>query len=144
MTYRVTIFIFILTLFFVTPTFGGSDIVICDASGLSIGRINGDGRVDDSSGLTVGRICEDGRVDGGSGMTIGYVRSGRVDDASGMTMGYVRDDGRIDGSSGLTIGYIREGRVEYSSTLCALTYSGPMDLEKIAAYLFFFNRILFE
>ena len=144
MTHRAIISLFFIVLLFVTPTFGGSDIVICDASGLTIGRINDDGRVDDASGLTVGRIWDDGRVDDKSGMTIGYVRSGRVDNASGMTIGYVRDDGRIDGSLGMTIGYIREGRVEYSSTLSALTYSGSMDLEKIAAYLFFFNRILFE
>ena len=144
MTHRAIIFAFFLIIFFVVPTFGGSDIVICDASGLTIGRINDDGRVDDASGLTVGRIWEDGRVDDKSGMTIGYVRSGRVDDASGMTIGYIRSDGRIDGSSGLTIGYIGQGRVEYSSSLNALTYSGPMEVEKIAAYLFFFNRVLFE
>jgi hypothetical protein len=42
----------------------------------------------------------------------------------------------------MTIGYITAGRVENAYRSTVLTFSGPLDLKKIGAYIFFINPVL--
>lgn len=139
----VTLISLLLVVALAAPLLAVSEIVIDDSSGRTVGRIRENGDVEESSGWTIGRVRENGDVENSSGWTIGRVRdNGSIEDSSGWTIGRVRDNGSIEDSSGWTIGTIRSDAIENSSGSTVLRFSGPADNTRLAAYVFFFNRVL--
>jgi hypothetical protein len=127
----------------VIPAGAQGDITIDNASGMTIARIRDNGDVEDASSRTIGRIKENGTVEDAPGWTIGRIKeNGDVEEASGRTIGRIRDNGTLEDAAGWTIGRIGSGTIDYSSGMTALRFSGPADYARLAAYVFFFNKIL--
>ncbi len=141
---RRTIWIFVLfMLAAAAPALAQSDITVEDPSGRTVGRIRTNGAIENATGWTIGRIRDNGNVEDSSGWTIGRVREdGTIENASGWTVGRIRDNGTVEDAAGWSIGRIASGSIDNSSGMTALRYSGPDDLQKLGAYLFFFNKAL--
>jgi hypothetical protein len=140
---KVALLMLFFALVWAVPLWAGSDIVIEDSSGWTIGRIRDNGDVEDASGWTIGYVRATGNVEDSSGWTIGRVReNGTVEDSSGWTIGRIRENGSVEDASGWTIGRIGTDTIDNSSGMTALRFSGPADYTRLGAYVFFFNKVL--
>jgi hypothetical protein len=110
--------------------------------GSTIAYISEDGRIENSSRSTLGYVDSSGRVENAGRSTMGYIQDGRVENSGRSTIGYINSEGQVENAGRMTIGYITSGRVENASRSTVLTFSGSLDLTKIGAYIFFFNRVL--
>jgi hypothetical protein len=110
--------------------------------GATVAFISENGRIENSARTTIGYVDPSGRVENSGRSTLGYIEKDRVENASRSTVGYIDSSGRVENAGRKTIGYITSGRVENASRSTVLTFSGPTDLKKIGAYIFFFNQVL--
>jgi len=117
------------------------DITISQG-GSTIAYISDDGRIENSSRSTIGYVDSGGRVENAGRSTLGYIEGDRVENSGRSTIGYISTEGRGENAGRMTIGDITSGRVENSSRSTILTFSGSLDLIKIGAYIFFFNKVL--
>lgn len=116
--------------------------ITISSGGSTVAYISDDGRIENASRSTIGYVDSGGRVENAGRSTLGYIEGDRVENSGRSTIGYINSDGRVENAGRMTIGYITSGRVENASRSTVLTFSGSLDLTKIGAYIFFFNKVL--
>jgi hypothetical protein len=107
---------------------------VCDASGRTVCRFDGD-RISDGSGRALGRLDGD-KVCDASGRTLGRLDGDRVTDESGRTLGYVQSD-RLPDASGRTVARLEGDRLTDAT---GRTIARPQGLRRrqVIAYYYFF------